>query len=273
MNKYLVIGNPINHSLSPKLHNYWIRKNNINAVYEKKELITDDLKNLITKIKDNEISGVNVTVPFKKEVIQHIDKLTLNAEVTKSVNTILSVNNKIVGHNTDIDGFESAVKDTNYSPAGKKILLLGSGGVAPSIIYALYKMKVSSITLANRTKTKAEFLQNFYNNTMTKESGWNEIKVVNWGEIPEFDMIINATSVGLKNDDNLNLDFSKIGKNKFFFDVIYNPKETNFLKIGKKLGNKTENGKKMFIFQAASAFKIWHNIQPEIDEEVIKLLD
>ena len=134
-------------------------------------------------------------------------------------------------------------------------------------------MKVSNITLTNRTKTKAEYLQKFYNSIAVKENRWNEIKVVEWGEMPEFDMIINATSVGLNNNDNLNLDFSKIGKNKFFYDVIYNPKETNFLKQGKDLGNKTENGKKMFIFQAAEAFKIWHNIQPEINEEVNNLLD
>ena len=108
---------------------------------------------------------------------------------------------------------------------------------------------------------------------MEEENGWNKIKVVDWGEVPEFDMVINATSVGLKNDDNLDLDFSKTKKNKFFYDVIYNPKETNFLKKGKELGNKTENGKKMFIFQAAEAFKIWHNIKPQIDDEVIKLLD
>ena len=86
-------------------------------------------------------------------------------------------------------------------------------------------------------------------------------------------MVINATSVGLKNDDNLNLDFSKIGRNKFFYDVIYNPRETNFLKQGKDLGNKIENGKKMFIFQAAEAFKIWHDIRPEINDEVNNLLD
>ena len=89
-------------------------------------------------------------------------------------------------------------------------------------------MNVSSITIANRTKTKAEYLKNFYNSNTVKKRGWNDIKVVNWGEVPEFDMIINATSVGLNSDDKLDLDFSKISKNKFFYDVIYNPKETNF---------------------------------------------
>ena len=108
---------------------------------------------------------------------------------------------------------------------------------------------------------------------MAEENGWNKIKVVDWGEMPEFDIVINATSIGLKSDQKLDLDFSKIGKDKFFYDVIYNPKETNFLKTGKELGNKTENGKKMFIYQAAEAFQIWHDVQPEINEEVSKILD
>ena len=170
MKKYLVIGNPIKHSLSPKLHNYWIRKNNLNAVYEKVELNKNDLKNLILKIKEKEISGINVTVPFKKEVITYLDRLTLDAEATQSVNTILlSSENKIVGHNTDISGFENAIKETKYNPLGKKILVLGSGGVTPSIIFALYKMKVSSITLTNRTKSKAEYLQNRYNHILAEQ--------------------------------------------------------------------------------------------------------
>ena len=274
MNKYLVIGNPIEHSLSPLIHNYWIKKNNINAIYDKKKLSSNDLKDLIVKIRERNISGVNVTVPFKKDVIPYLDRLTLDAETTQSVNTIqLTGDGKIVGHNTDIGGFENAIKDTKYDPSEKRVLILGSGGVAPSIIFALYKMKVSSITLTNRTKIKAEYLQNFFNSDTVEKNGWNKIKVVDWGEVPEFDMIINATSVGLNNNDNLDQDFSKIGKNKFFYDVIYNPKETNFLKKGKDLGNKTENGKKMFIFQAAEAFKIWHDIQPKINEEVRKLLD
>ena len=86
-------------------------------------------------------------------------------------------------------------------------------------------------------------------------------------------MIINATSLGLKKEDEMNLDFSAIGKNKFFYDVIYNPKETNFLKTGKKMGNMTLNGKLMFIYQALSAFNIWHGIEPNVNEDVTKLLD
>ena len=263
MKKFLVIGNPINHSLSPKLHNYWINQNNIDADYQKRELDNNDLENLILKIKNKEISGVNVTVPFKKDIISYLDKLSPEAEGTQSVNTICLEDNNIIGYNTDIRGFELAIKDAKFNLTDKNILILGAGGVVPSIIFALNKMKVSKITLCNRTKEKAENLKNFFKN----------LSIVNWGEVPDFDMVINATSIGLNNEDFINLDFSKIEKGKFFYDVIYNPKETNFLKIAKKLGNKTENGMKMFIHQAAETFKIWHGIVPEINKEVSNFLN
>ena len=102
---------------------------------------------------------------------------------------------------------------------------------------------------------------------------FHNLEVIEWGEFPKFDIIINATSLGLKNNEKINLDISKIGKNKIFYDVIYKPNETNFLKAGKKLGNRSENGKLMFIYQASAAFKIWHGIYPKINKEVIKILD
>ena len=261
MKKYIVIGNQIDHSLSTQLNNYWIKKNNIDAVYEREKLENNDLESLVLKIKNKKINGVNVTVPFKKEVIQYLDTLSPEAKATKSVNTIYLQGNDIIGHNTDIGGFELAIKDIKYDLSGKRVLILGAGGVVPSLIFALKKMKVLEITLTNRTRTKAEDISNLFNN----------LAIVDWGEIPNFDMIINATSLGLNNNDEFNLDFSKL-KNKFFYDVIYNPTNTNFLKVAEKLGNRTENGKKMFIYQAAEAFTIWHGIDPEINQEIYELL-
>jgi shikimate dehydrogenase len=168
-----------------------------------------------------------------------------------------------MGHNTDIDGFELSIKKLKFDLFKKKIFILGAGGVVPSIIYALNKMKVSKIFISNRTREKAENLKNLFNN----------LNIIDWGDVPNFDMIINATSLGLKKKDKINLDFSFMGNNKFFYDVIYNPKETNFLKIGKELGGKTENGKLMFIYQAYSAFNIWHKVKPKINEDVMELLD
>ena len=261
MKKYFVIGNPIDHSLSPKLHNHWFKENNIDAIYDKKKIEENDLKNIITKLKKKQINGINVTVPFKKTVIPYLDKLSLEAEQTQSVNTIISSNDNLVGHNTDIGGFIKAIKKINFDMKGKKIFILGAGGVVSSIIFALNKMNVSKIIISNRTKKKAEDLKSQFHN----------LEILDWGDINDFDVIINATSLGL-NKESINLDFSKFSNDKFFYDVIYNPAETNFLKEGKKLGNRTENGKLMFVYQAFEAFKLWHGIEPQINSNTIEII-
>jgi len=260
MKKYLVIGNPIEHSLSPKLHNYWIKENKIKAVYDKKLLNKEDIEETISEIKNGKIDGMNVTIPFKKFILPFLDELTPSAKETQSVNTVYKNENKIIGHNTDVGGFELALKKINYDVKNKKIFILGAGGVAPSIILALEKMGASRIIISNRTRKKAEDLKKIYPN----------LEIVNWGDTPDFNMIINATSLGLKRSDEIKLNYSEIGSNKLFYDVIYNPDKTNFLVKGKKFGNQIENGKMMFIYQAQLSFKTWHNILPKIND---KLLD
>jgi len=121
MKKYLVIGNPIEHSLSPKLHNHWIKNNNINAIYEKQKLNEDDIESVILKVREKKIQGINVTVPFKKIVIPFLDQLSPEAENTQSVNTIYLNNNKVFGHNTDISGFELSIKNLGFNIKNKKV--------------------------------------------------------------------------------------------------------------------------------------------------------
>ena len=158
MKKYLVIGNPIDHSLSPKLQNYWLKENNIDASYDKIKLGSHEIKNLIQDIKEQKIAGCNVTVPFKKTIIPFLDKLSPEAQKTQSVNTITFDNGDLVGHNTDIAGFDTAIRKLNFSVKGKKVLILGAGGVVPSIIFALKNMHVQEIVISNRTREKAENL-------------------------------------------------------------------------------------------------------------------
>ncbi len=262
MKKYLVIGNPISHSLSPRLHNYWLKQNNIDATYDKIRLEENGIKEIIQDIRKQKIAGCNVTVPFKKKVIPFLDSLSSEAEKTQSVNTIIFEKGNVIGQNTDIVGFDKAIKALNFNMKDKKILILGAGGVVPSIVFALKKMDILEITISNRTKKKAENLKILFKN----------LNVVEWGNLSEFDVVINATSLGL-NQEKINLDFSNVGKNKLFYDVIYNPNETNFLKKGKELGNISENGKLMFVFQAYESFKLWHGIEPEINQDILKLLD
>ena len=263
MKKYLVIGNPIEHSLSPKLHNHWFKKNKIDAIYDRKKLDENEIKNVISEVKEEKLSGINVTVPFKKVVIPFLDELSPEAKETQSVNTIYLQNGKVVGHNTDISGFELGIKYCKYDIKNKVVLILGAGGVVSSIIIALKKLQVSKIIVSNRTKSKAEDLKKIF----------NEIEIVEWGVTPNFDMVVNATSIGLNNEDGIKLNYTEIGHGKFFYDVIYNPRETIFLKRAKLFGNKTENGKMMFIYQAHQSFAIWHKMLPDIDDETITLLD
>ena len=242
MKKFLVIGNPVDHSLSPKLHNYWFNSYNLNAIYGKLEATVKDLPELCKSIKKGELDGLNVTVPFKKSIIPYLDIL--------------------IGDNTDIDGFELSIKKINYDVSDKIVLILGAGGVVPSIICALQRMNVSKIFVSNRTKKKADHLKELF----------EEIDIIEWGNLPKFDLIINATTLGLKKNDTFGLDFSKSVENKFFYDVIYAPFSTEFSVAGSSQNNLSENGFNMFLFQAQKAFKIWHNVEPEINQELVGFL-
>ena len=270
MKKFLVIGNPIGHSLSPALHNHWIKENNLDAVYDKKQLNENEIKGIIDEVKNEKINGINITVPFKKSVISFLDELTPLADETQSVNTIFKKDNKIFGDNTDVGGFKQSLEYINYTVKNKKVFILGDGGVVPSILKALEKLGAAKVYISNRTKEKAKNLESHYKISLGLET-------LDWGQSPDFDIIINATSLGLKNNDKIELDYNKhkpklFGRKKLFYDVIYNPEKTNFLLKGEELGNETTNGKMMFMCQAQLAFKIWHNILPKIDNETIRLL-
>ena len=269
MKKYLVIGNPIEHSLSPKLHNFWLKKYNINATYDKKLIEEKDIKNLILELRSQSIHGINVTVPFKKTVIPYLDDLSDESKLTGSVNTIYMNDNKVIGNNTDSHGFKISLEQfLNTNLEKKTAFILGAGGVVPSILIALSRLKISNIVLSNRTKEKALELKKLF------LSYFDNVETIDWGKVPSyFDIIINATSLGLKKKEEIKLDYNEIKDDKFFYDIIYNPSKTEFLKKGEKFGAKISNGKGMFVFQAQASFYLWHKIQPEANQEVFKLLD
>ena len=253
----------------------WLKENNINAVYEKKQIEENDIEGIISEMRNGKIEGINVTVPFKKSVIPFLDKIEI-PEVTQSVNTIyiqknsITGSNKIVGRNTDILGFKFSLEQIKYSAKGKKIFILGAGGVTPSIIYALEEMKPSTIMLSNRTKEKAENLK----------KSFPQLEIVDWGDIKNFDMIINTTSLGLKENEKIPINYDQIGSGKFFYDVIYNPRKTNFLLEAEKRGHQIENGKMMFIYQAQAAFSLFtvapdmsDGLLPSVNKKVLQLLE
>ena len=205
-----------------------------------------------------------MTVPFKTKIVKFMDNMTEEAISTNSVNTVYLKNEKVIGHNTDIAGVELGIRSYGYDIKKKNIFIFGAGGVVPSIIVALKRMGALKIFLYNRTFSKSENLKKLF----------NDIQIIDKENIPQdTDMIINASSLGIKKSDKIDINYEKIGTNKFYYDVIYNPPETNFLTEAKKLGNKIENGKKLFIYQAHQSFAIWHNVLPKIDEEVESLFN
>tara|TARA_B100000780_G_scaffold221029_1_gene160111 strand:- start:2402 stop:3268 length:867 start_codon:yes stop_codon:yes gene_type:complete len=286
MKKYLVIGNPIGHSLSPLIHNYWMKKYHlIDSVYEKKKVEKKDLIGIVDQVRSGEIKGVNITVPYKKEIIPLLDEIKGDAQLTQSVNTLCKVNNEVHGYNTDTKGFKYSLDDSHLPNnleynfidcKNKNIFIIGAGGVTSSILEAFIDT-ANKIYITNRTKEKANELKKLGDISITLLGRKkNTIEVVEWGEKPEIcDVVINTTSVGLTRDENLNLDFKDYqnNKNTLFYDLIYNPKETKFLKEARLRGNKTMNGKMMFIWQAQIAFHMWTGVEAEIDGDVIKLLN
>ena len=277
MKKFLVIGNPIEHSLSPLIHSHWMKKYRfLDCSYEKKKVEKKDLAKIVKQVRSGEISGVNVTVPFKKEIIELLDQVKGNAQTAQSVNTLVKEGNKVCGYNTDVEGFRDSLSDDYVGFKDKKIFILGAGGVASSILEAFVDT-VNKIYISNRTIKKAKELKQVGDLSLDLlNKNENIIQVIDWGKMPEIcDIVVNTTSVGLKKDENLTLDFSEYEKRKevLFYDLIYNPKETNFLKDARLRGNKTMNGKMMFLYQAMYSFQKWTGVTPEIDDETIKLLD
>ena len=282
MKKFIVVGNPIDHSLSPKLHNYWIKKNNLNAIYEKKLVEEKDLKKLCDEVREGKIEGFNVTVPFKEKIIKYLDGYTDTAMAVKAVNTVFRKYEDgkyiVMGDNTDVYGFEKSCPLRNSSKWGASALIIGAGGASKAIILGLCNLNVRRVAITNRTREKAE---NLMDQIVTPESFKGHF-VYEWCKdeksMSKPDIVVNCTSLGLKEEDRIPLDFSKYRKRFFtkkviFYDLIYNPEETNFLLNAKKIGQQAINGKMMFLYQAQKSFSIWHGIKPEINHEVINLLN
>ena len=265
--KFGIIGNPIKHSLSPVLHQYWFDKYGIDASYTIIEAEDKDLKDIINRIRKHELAGLNVTLPFKQKVINQMDKIINDAELTGSVNTILLDNDKVIGENTDVFGLQAAYLKEIENSTNKNTLVIGAGGVSPSIILSLQKSGVKKIYITNRTNEKCIFLKKKF----------NYLNILPWSsledEIKNFDIIINATSLGLKEGDDFNFKFSNTKNNLIYIDTIYNPLETKTYRYLKEDGRKVFNGLDMFIYQGQKSFYLWNKINPEIDNGVIELLN
>ena len=265
--KFGIIGNPVKHSLSPVLHNYWFNKYKVDASYSIIDVKEDDLSTIVKKIKNHEIDGLNVTLPYKQKIVSYLDILVNDAEITSSVNTVyLDENKTLVGENTDVFGLQAGYLKEVDEISKRKALVIGAGGVSPSVILSLQKSGVKEISIINRTKEKCIFLKKKFQNIKIIE--WKNLKE----EIKNYNLIINATSLGLRNGKDFGFDFENTKPELIYIDTIYNPLETNTLKYLKGRDVRVFNGLDMFIYQGQKAFFLWNKINPEIDQNLIELL-
>ena len=262
---YGIIGKPLSHSLSPTLHNFWFNKYKISAKYSLMEIELNQIEGIIKRIRKREVQGINITIPYKQAVIPFLDIIIDDAKETMSVNTIsLNKEEKIVGNNTDVYGFEQGFinKLDNKNLEQKKVLILGAGGATPSVIYALLKRGIKQISISNRTIEKAENIKKKF----------PLIEIIKWDDIEargeEADIIINTTSLGLKGNSDFKQDFKNVKPNLVYCDIIYNPDETLMIKKFKEKNIQTYNGLEMFVYQGQKSFSLWNAINPKLDDEL-----
>ncbi len=264
--KFLVIGNPIKHSLSPQLHQYWFGKNKINAEYKKLKIDQKQIKKILDKIRKKQIEGINVTIPFKNSVIKYLDILEGDAKKTSSVNTIYLRKQNLIGDNTDVYGFAFGILKKIKSKI-KAVGIIGAGGVTSSIILALIKKGVRKIYITNRTFSKLKVFKKKFRGIIFPVR-WNEhLKVFR-----EVQILINVSSLGMQGQKDLKFDFSTFNKKINVVDIVYNPENTKFLRDARKYGHKAFSGLDMFVYQAQKAFYIWNKKKPKITNDIYKKL-
>lgn len=264
---YGLIGYPVKHSVSPQIHNAAFKTIGINAVYLTFEVKKEFLKKALDGVKALGIKGLNVTIPHKVNVIKYLNKLTYEANLIGAVNTILNEDGKLIGFNTDYTGVLKTFETYKIDLTNKKIVLLGAGGAAKAIAFAIAE-KASSLIILNRTKRKAVNLVKELNKKLKVNALGNSLtfKALK-NSLKDADILINATSVGMEPNVNQTLVAKELlQKDMVVFDIIYNPLETKLLKEAREIGAKCINGVEMLVQQAAEAFKIWFKIEPPVNE-------
>ena len=259
---FAVIGNPIHHSLSPEIHGMFAKEAGLLMDYEAVLSPLDEFKLKVETLISQKLSGVNITLPFKKEAYHLASQHSQHAKIAEAVNTFEFKDKEIIGHNTDGIGLvRDLEQNLHIDLHGKKILLIGAGGAAEGVIYSLLEKNPLDLTLTNRTIEKSNIMKNKMND-YAKHLNVN-LNVVDITKLPQqyFDLIINATSASLHEAD-LGLDNKVFHDQCLAYDMMYG-KETLFIKQAKSQHAKTSDGLGMLVEQAAEAFYIWHHIKPQ----------
>ncbi len=273
MIKAAVIGDPIAHSLSPKIHNFFLEKYKIAGSYEAILVSKNDLENEVSNLVNQGFAGFNITIPHKESIFKLCHYKSKSASLSGAVNTVvITEDGKLFGHNSDIDGFLNNLK--NHAPEfnlkDKTAFVIGAGGAVRAIVYGLLKSGVKKIYITNRNAQKAQNLIDNFAQFKTE---------ISFCEMPEFcqklnecDLLINSTSLGMQGQEKLNIDLSKLNKNSIVYDIIYKPLMTDLLLAAQKRGNNIVTGIGMLVEQALIGFELWFKQKPISEKKLEEIL-
>ena len=265
-----VLGNPISHSKSPRMHNYWLKQNKINGYYVPIKVELEDFEQTIRALVNMGFSGVNVTIPHKLSALKIADESSSTAQYIGAANTLtFTKENKIYADNTDAYGFINNIKCKypDWNPKKGMSVVLGAGGASRAVIAALLSEGAEKIIVLNRTIEKAEALKKDYDNKITIES-WKNINEV----AASSSNIINTTSLGMNDKTFIAINPKAIPETALVSDLVYAPLETNLLKTAKNRGSRTVDGLGMLIHQGIPGFEAWFGQKPLVTEELREIL-
>lgn len=265
-----VLGNPISHSKSPRMHNYWLKQRNINGYYIPVKVEVEDFESTIRSLVNMGFSGVNVTIPHKVSALKISDESSSIAKYIGAANTLIfTKEKKIYAENTDAFGFLNNIrcKYPSWNPKKGTSVVLGAGGASRAVIAALLSEGSEEIIVLNRTIEKAEALKQDYNNEITVEP-WKHLNDI----LVSSSNIINTTSLGMNGKTFIDIKPEFIPKEALVSDLVYTPLETNLLKMAKSRGSRTVDGLGMLIHQGILGFEAWFGQTPLVTEELRKIL-
>lgn len=258
-----VIGTPVRQSLSPLIHNAWLQQYKIDAEYDAIEIMPDNLERFCTELRQENWRGCNVTIPHKENIMRYLDDIDPAARRIGAVNTVINLDGRLTGYNTDGFGFIENLKtqqaNCNFS---KPVIVLGAGGAARGIINALIEQGVTRIIVVNRDQNKAQQMQNDFASSSIRVCDWSDFS----DDLRDAGLLINTTSLGMTGQPALMIDLALLPMDAVVYDIVYKPLQTNLLQQAARLNLKTVDGLGMLLHQARLSFYHWFDILPDIKD-------
>ena len=266
-----LLGHPIKHSYSPFVQNVAFEFGKLDYIYLAFDVPSANLKSALNGVLALGMKGLNVTLPHKEKIIQHLDELSEEATTIGAVNTIVNDQGKLIGYNTDVTGIIEILAPFKEQITGSTVTVLGAGGGARAAIYALIRhFKPEKINLINRTVQRADSIQNYFSTKM-RYDGFKTMDLFPPDIVESLrnsSLIINATTIGMfpEMDDSITDLEESFTSSQIVFDLVYNPTKTKFLKLAESQGATTMGGLKMLVSQAAKSFELWTGVKMPVDK-------